>query len=81
MKQMIDSILCAQQIIESARVRSDHPLHYFAKKVSVDFCHCAALAEMYDQLQVFISHFDCASSSQVNFNVQSLIHAQSQKLA
>ena len=73
MKQMIDSILCAQPLIESARIHSDHPLAYFAKKVEVDFCHCAALAEMYDQLQVFISHFDCASSSQVNLDIR---HAQ-----
>ena len=73
MKQMIDSILCAQQLIETARNHSEHPLAHFAKKVEVDFCHCEALAEMYDQLQVFVSHFDCASSSQVSFHKN---HAQ-----
>ena len=66
MKQMIDSILCAQKLIEFARTQPDHPIYHFAKQVEVNFCHCAALAEVYDQLQVFVSIFDSSSSSQVN---------------
>ena len=62
---MMDSILCAQDVIEYARFHAEHPLHHHAKQVKVNFVHCAALAEMFDQFSIFTDYFDNPHVSQV----------------